>query len=71
MSDLRCWQCGIEPDDVHVIRSLGGHVDYIPAWPEDDDHKHAARPPTPDELVTAGWVALDKVRQITLEAMSR
>jgi hypothetical protein len=67
--ELRCWQCGVEPEDVIVVRNFGGAVDYIPdGWPA-GDHKHAVRPPTPDELVMAGWAALDTVRQITLEAM--
>jgi hypothetical protein len=68
MPELRCWQCGIEPDDVFVIRRLCGSVDYIPDWPS-GDHKHAVRAPTPDELVTDGRVALDTVQRIALEAM--
>lgn len=70
MTDLRCWQCGIEPDDVLVVRRLCGEVDHIPHWPTGADHTHAARPPTPDELAAAGGVALDNVRQITMEAMT-
>ncbi|MEV5819281.1 hypothetical protein AB0L22_08910 [Micromonospora haikouensis] len=50
MTTIRCWQCGVEPDDVIEDWPLckPGPI-KIYNWPS-GDHTHAATPPTPEQL---------------------
>jgi hypothetical protein len=53
---VRCWQCGVEPLEVHDITTFGDLPDrkYLPSrWPP-GDHEHAVQPPTPGELAEQG-----------------
>jgi hypothetical protein len=59
---MKCWQCGVEPDDVHEITTLGdAEPQYIAGrWPS-GDHEHAEVPPTPAALAAGGDAALARV----------
>lgn len=62
MSQLRCWQCGVEPTKAADVRTISdpGPV-LIPAgWPP-GDHEHAVHPPTPSELQAGGDRALARI----------
>ncbi|MFI2663258.1 hypothetical protein [Micromonospora carbonacea] len=51
MTDLRCWQCGIEPADTIEDQQLSQPNPTVhPVWPTGGDHQHAANPPTPEQL---------------------
>lgn len=56
---MNCWQCGVEPLEVHETTALGEAQPRCIAgrWPA-GDHEHAERPPTPGELEQAGHKAL-------------
>lgn len=62
MSGLRCWQCGVEPEGVAEVTTLGqAEPQYVPThWPA-SDHAHALRPPTPEELVEDGHRSLRRI----------
>lgn len=52
---MRCWWCGVEPDDAETYDVMSGEdsppvrrVEHV-RWPG-GDHTHAERPPTADEL---------------------
>lgn len=62
VTDLRCWQCHVEPTDVAEVRTLAGVVQVIPLWPA-GDHDHALTPPTPGDLLAAGARAADRVME--------
>lgn len=62
VNDLRCWQCHIEPTDMHEVRTLAGVVSVVPVWPS-GDHDHASTPPTPGELLAVGARAADRVME--------
>lgn len=49
---MRCWQCDVEPDEVHEVVSAESAepIRRIPGWPA-GDHPHAEKPPTGDELL--------------------
>lgn len=49
MTEISCWWCGVEPDDIVEITYFGGRLDRIPNWPA-GDHPHAEKPPTADEM---------------------
>ncbi|MFF0822384.1 hypothetical protein ACFYUR_18640 [Micromonospora haikouensis] len=50
MTEVRCWQCGVEPDDVIEDWQLcKPEPTLIYNWPA-GDHTHAATPPTPEQL---------------------
>lgn len=55
MTELRCWQCGAEPLEVHNVQTLSdpGPVLIPGRWPA-GDHEHAVDPPTPGQLVAEG-----------------
>lgn len=57
---MRCWLCGAEPLEVHSVVGMESPnpVIIFVRWPENGDHEHADRPPTPDELIESGHVAL-------------
>jgi hypothetical protein len=57
---VNCWQCGLEPDDVHQVFAGGVLVREIPEWPP-GDHVHAPRPPSPAELEWAGVEAWTRI----------
>ena len=62
-SELRCWQCGIEPDEVVEVTTFQDLPErrYLPAsWPE-GDHQHEVTAPTPGELIWRGSVIADRV----------
>jgi hypothetical protein len=59
---MSCWQCGVQPEDLVEVRSLGGPVRFIPQWPA-GDHEHAEKPPTPEELLNAGSATLLRILQ--------
>lgn len=61
MNALRCWQCGVEPDDVIEDQQLGEpNPRQIPVWPA-GDHPHAVHPPTPQQLAADGHAALRRI----------
>jgi hypothetical protein len=51
--DIRCWWCGVEPNELVEVREFGGTVRYIPNWPQ-GDHRHAEQTPTPNQLADEG-----------------
>ena len=54
---MNCWECGIEPDEVHEVTGFDGRIHrQIPVWPN-RDHEHALSPPTPDALADSGRAA--------------
>jgi len=58
---MRCWWCGVEPDDVLEDTRLGdAERRYLPVWPS-GDHDHAERPPTPGEMLEAGARRFDRI----------
>lgn len=63
MTDLGCWQCGVEPVDTYDVRTMAGVERVIPRWPDSGDHPHALTPPTPDDLVAAGYAALNRITE--------
>lgn len=65
---MRCWQCGVEPLDVHEIATLSDpQPTYIAGrWP-DGDHQHAVAPPTPSELADQGDHAVARILAIGAE----
>jgi hypothetical protein len=62
---LRCWQCGVEPDDTVEITTFGeDEPRLLPAsWPP-GDHPHAVNPPTPQQLREAGHAAMARILNI-------
>jgi hypothetical protein len=69
---MRCWWCGVEPDDVHTleITSLGdAKPRYLTNidWPDAGDHDHAEKPPMPGELLEYGSRCFDRITQIVAE----
>jgi hypothetical protein len=64
---VRCWWCGVEPDDVLEITTLGDETRrYLPVWPP-GDHDHAESPPTPGELLERGAWRFDRIMRIVAE----
>jgi hypothetical protein len=62
VDDLRCWLCGVEPERLIDVTTLGSpEPQYLPQWPRGDDHQHAATAPTPGELEQAGHDALMRI----------
>lgn len=57
---MRCWLCGVEPDDVHTLSSFDGPVRQILVWPA-GDHAHALHPPSPPQLEQADHEALMQI----------
>lgn len=63
MDEMRCWICGVEPVKVDVTALREPQSRWLYGrWP-DGDHKHAARPPSPDELVAEGFKAVETIRR--------
>jgi hypothetical protein len=64
VSDLRCWQCGVEPIGLADVRTYGdpGPVLIPTGWPA-GDHEHAVTPPTPIELQAGGDRALARIME--------
>ncbi len=60
---MRCWWCGVEPDDVETYDVVtGGSPQPVRTiehgrWPG-GDHTHAATPPTADELADQAYAML-------------
>jgi hypothetical protein len=64
---VRCWWCGVAPTEVLEITQLGdAEPRYWPNWPA-GDHDHAARPPSPGELLAAGAARFDRIVRIAAE----
>jgi len=65
MRTLRCWQCGVEPEQVTEVTTLvDSQPRYLPAkWPP-GDHEHEVDKPTPDELVERGRRSVDQILRI-------
>ena len=61
MTELHCWQCGVEPDETVEVQTFSGATRTMAtSWP-DGDHQHSLTPPTPGELLAAGAHAYDRV----------
>lgn len=62
MTELTCWQCGVEPLYVVEVTTYGDPepVYMIGRWPP-GDHAHAVSPPTPQELVDEGYRTLLRI----------
>lgn len=63
MTELRCWQCGTEPLEVHDVSGLGDMPGsrLLPGrWPP-GDHTHAVDKPTPEQLVAEGHAILRRI----------
>jgi hypothetical protein len=70
MSDYRCWLCGAEAGTIEVTSPTDQCRVYVAgAWPQlaVDGHEHAARPPTPGELLADGARAFDRLMRIWAE----
>lgn len=64
---MRCWWCGVEPDNVLTTQTLGDPAPrYWPVWPA-GDHDHAEEPPSPGELLRAGADRFDRITRIAAE----
>lgn len=65
---VRCWQCGVEPLDVHDTATFGNpEPRYVPGrWPP-GDHQHDVRPPTPGELAERGERVAARILAIAAE----
>jgi hypothetical protein len=59
---IRCWHCGVQPEDLDEVRSPEGSVRFVPQWPV-GDHEHAERPPTPEGLHDAGSATFLRILQ--------
>lgn len=66
--ELRCWQCGVEPEEVFEVTTLAeARPRYVPGrWPV-GDHPHAFEPPSPGELARAGDAAAGRILAIAAE----
>jgi hypothetical protein len=62
---MRCWQCGVEPDEVLEVTRMGdAEPSFLPGrWPP-GDHPHAERPPTPAELSAAGDAVMARMLEV-------
>lgn len=60
--DLRCWRCGVEPDDYAEITTYGDtDRQFIPTrWPT-GDHEHSSVPPSPSQLAADGDRAMARI----------
>jgi hypothetical protein len=70
MDEMRCWQCGAEPLEVHEITTLdNAQLRYLPGLypPAEDGHQHATKPPSPAELKQAGHRTLMRIREAALD----
>lgn len=63
---MRCWWCGVEPDELYEITKLGDpEPRYLPNWPPATDHEHAERQPTPEQMQQAGHETLMRIHRLT------
>jgi len=64
--DLRCWLCGVEPDEIVTI-TLPGQVRPLAQepvrWPL-GDHEHSLVPSSNADVLKAGDTAFRQVRPI-------
>jgi hypothetical protein len=61
---VRCWWCGVEPDAVHDVSTLGDpEPRYLANWPAGGDHEHAERAPTVGQMEQAGHEALMRIHR--------
>lgn len=61
---MRCWWCGVEPEALHDITSIGDpEPQYLPTWPRGGDHEHAEQQPTPGQMEQAGHETLMRIRR--------
>lgn len=53
MTEMRCWWCGVEPNDIHdIVTADDTIVRRIPEWPPGD---------RPEQLTAAGHTALRRI----------
>lgn len=64
MTDLRCWLCGTQPEQVIEDQRLGDPTSRrIPIWPASGYHQHAANPPTPQQLEDDGHATYRRIME--------
>lgn len=58
---MRCWYCGVEPDQLIEVTTFGDvEPRYMANWPA-GDHEHSETPPSPGELLAAGARSFDRL----------